>query len=137
MQEILQSNKGTLMVEYENNFMAAVTMQLKLLYSQDPRTNMTVSKLYRSILTVIDAVNRFFIIYYMYYMFVFDFQFYLNKMLGRKMNAAVTKNIINQLIILLVEPKLEGCPNGDAYVRVINLHCVKIIERSDPTSIIW
>lgn len=53
------------------------------------------------------------------------------------MNAAVTKNIINQLIILLVEGKLEGCPNGDAYVRVINLHCVKIIERSDPTSIIW
>lgn len=71
MQEILQSNKGTLMVEYENNFMAAVTMQLKLLYSQDPRTNMTVSKLYRSILTVIDSVNRLYLFFKIYYVIFF------------------------------------------------------------------
>lgn len=44
---------------------------------------------------------------------------------------------MNQLINLLVEEKLANVPNGEAYIRVINLHCVKIIERSDHTNMIW
>lgn len=44
---------------------------------------------------------------------------------------------MNQLITLLVEEKMNNVPNGEAYIRVINLHCVKIIERSDHTNITW
>lgn len=44
---------------------------------------------------------------------------------------------MNQLITLLVEEKVANIQNGEAYVRVINLHCVKIIERSDHTNITW
>lgn len=44
---------------------------------------------------------------------------------------------MDQFIYILVGRKLETCADGDAYIRVINLHCVKIIERSDHTKIIW
>ncbi|KAF5301408.1 hypothetical protein FQA39_LY02137 [Lamprigera yunnana] len=117
MQEILQSNKGSSMIDYENQFMAAIVSQLTLLQCQDPTSNSEVLKVYRAILTVIDT-------------------FYSNKVLGKKVTTDNLKNIIHQLIILLGEAKLEICPNGSAYIRVINLHCVKIIENSDHTNII-
>ncbi|KAK5643087.1 hypothetical protein RI129_006932 [Pyrocoelia pectoralis] len=117
MQEILQSNKGGSIVDYENQFMLAIISQLTILQPEDPKTNTEVSRIYRSILTVIDT-------------------FYLNKLLGRKVSVDVLANIMNQLIMLLVEAKLETCTNGEVYIRVVNLQCVKIIERSDHTNII-
>jgi hypothetical protein len=47
------------------------------------------------------------------------------------------KDVVDELIHVLVDGKLENCRNGDAYIRVINLHCVKIIEKSEHTKIIW
>lgn len=64
-------------------------------------------------------------------------QFYINKGLGQKLTVDVLRNVLDQLITLLVDAKLEGCPNGDAYVRIINVHCVKFIERSNHTNIMW
>lgn len=65
------------------------------------------------------------------------FQFYFKDDLGKLVSVDVLKEIMYQLIILLVEGKLEGCVNGDAFIRVVNVHCVKIIEKSDHTNIIW
>lgn len=64
-------------------------------------------------------------------------QFYDNHSLGTRVSVPAIKELINQLITLLVEERLINVPNGEAYVRVINLHCVKIIERSDHTNTIW
>uniref|UniRef100_A0A1Y1JZU4 TOG domain-containing protein n=2 Tax=Photinus pyralis TaxID=7054 RepID=A0A1Y1JZU4_PHOPY len=117
MQEILQSNKGSSMIDYENQFMSAIISQLSILQTEDPKTNEEILRIYRSILTVIDT-------------------FYVNKLLGRKVSMDVLQNVLNQLIMLLVDAKLEACVNGDMYVRVVNLQCVKIIERSDHTNTI-
>lgn len=117
MQDILQSNKGNHVTEYEDQFMMAITSQLRMLSVHDPRINPSVLKTYRMILTLIDS-------------------FYANKDLGRKVSTSVLKDVMNQLIILLVEPKLEACPNGDAFIRVVNVHCVKVIDRSEHTNIV-
>ncbi|XP_017785300.1 PREDICTED: cytoskeleton-associated protein 5 [Nicrophorus vespilloides] len=117
IQEILQSSKSTIMLEYEDKFMNAIVVQLKRLAALDPRAHPHVLKMYRCILTVIDS-------------------FYVNKSLGLKVNIPVFKEVLNQFIIVLVDGKLEECPNGDAYIRVVNLNCVKIIERSDHTTVL-
>lgn len=57
MEELLQSNKGSSIVEYEDQFMSALIIQLKILRPQDPRADSTVSRIYRAILTVIDTVR--------------------------------------------------------------------------------
>jgi len=55
--------------------------------------------------------------------------------LGKAVKTHLIQQLINELIVLLVDQKLEGC--GDAYVRVININCVKIIDQSDHTAVIW
>lgn len=58
-------------------------------------------------------------------------------MLGKKVSRDALKDILNELISLLVVNKLENIQSSDAYNRVINLQCVRIIEKSDHTHIIW
>lgn len=53
------------------------------------------------------------------------------------MSVEAIRNLLYELIRVLVDTKLEGCPNGESYIRVINLHCVRIIERSDHSNVIW
>ncbi|XP_063930783.1 protein mini spindles isoform X2 [Zophobas morio] len=117
MIEFLQSTKSGAMVNYENEFFRSMVTQLKHLRGQDAVSDHQVAKIYRSLLTAIDA-------------------FYHNKNFGQQVFVENLKDIVDQLIHVLVDAKLENCTNGDAYVRVINLHCVKIIEKSDHTKII-
>ncbi|KRT82537.1 HEAT domain-containing protein [Oryctes borbonicus] len=117
MQEILQSQKGNLLVNFEDLFMTSVSQQFKQLSYQPVDSNPQTLKTYRALLTVIDC-------------------FYNNKVLGRKISVDVLKEIMLQLISILAEGKLSDVVNGDSYVRVVNLHCVKIMERSDHTNII-
>ncbi|XP_074041153.1 protein mini spindles-like isoform X1 [Leptinotarsa decemlineata] len=117
LHELMPQLKGNLMIEYENDLMTAVITQFKCLHNQDPTLDTTVAKLYRNLLTVIDA-------------------FYSNKLLGTQVSVPVIRDLMHQMICVLVEGKLNNVPNGEAYVRVINLHCVKVIERSDHTNMI-
>ncbi|KAG5893374.1 hypothetical protein JTB14_000138 [Gonioctena quinquepunctata] len=117
LQELLPQMKGNLMIDYENDFMNAIITQFKYLQNQDPTLDSNVSKMYRNLLTVLDV-------------------FYLNKMLGSQVSVSVIKDLLHQMISVLVEEKLNNVPNGEAYVRVINLHCVKVIDRSNHTNTI-
>lgn len=67
----------------------------------------------------------------------FSLQFFANKNLGKKISVEAIRSLLYELIRLLVDTKLEACHNGESYVRVINLHCVKIIEKCDHTNVIW
>lgn len=67
----------------------------------------------------------------------FVLQFYTNKSLGKNISTDVIKDLLYRLILLLINNTFEKCTDASAYVRVINLQCVKIIERSDHTNIIW
>lgn len=120
LQEFLRdSTKWQLISENEDQFMIAVIKQLKTLYPMDV-SNTIVCRVYRAILTAIDA-------------------FYNcgGTDAGKRVSQGALKDILLELIRLLAESKLDKCPNGDSYVRVVNLHCVKIIEKSDHTNVIW
>ena len=134
MIEFLQSTKSGAMVNYENEFFRSMVTQLKHLRGQDAVSDHQVAKIYRSLLTAIDAVSCLFRVTKIPKC---AFQFYHNKNFGQHGFVENLKDIVDQLIHVLVDAKLENCTNGDAYVRVINLHCVKIIEKSDHTKIIW
>ncbi|XP_018326942.1 protein mini spindles isoform X2 [Agrilus planipennis] len=117
LQTLLISNKGQLMAEYEDSFMSGIAAQLRIIAPEDPRSNESVTRMYRLILTALDA-------------------FYQNKNVGTKVSVPLLKEVLTRLILLLVDAKLEGCHDGDAFVRVVNVHCVKIIERSDHSNTI-
>lgn len=138
MHETLHSSKAQLLVEYEIQFMTAIDTQLKLLYPQDPATNNNACRVYRGVFTVLDAVNtdsyHFLLLLTNY---VLTLQFYTNKSLGQKATIEIIRNVLYELIRLLVDTKLEACPNGESYVRVVNLLCVRIIEKSNQTNVIW
>lgn len=57
MHEMLQSGKAQMMLEYEVQFMTAVATQLKFLYAQNAPLDKDVCKVYRAVLTVLDAVS--------------------------------------------------------------------------------
>ncbi|XP_045478875.1 protein mini spindles isoform X2 [Harmonia axyridis] len=116
MQKFLISSRSISMIDHEDEFMKAAIKQLEYLSSKELDSSPLVLKTYRSILSVIN-------------------QFYVNKILGRHISISVLKGIIHSFIQLLVQGKLEGCTEGETYIRVINLHCCKIIERSDHTRI--
>ncbi|KAL3267282.1 hypothetical protein HHI36_011413 [Cryptolaemus montrouzieri] len=116
MHKLLGSNRSISMIDREDDFMIAVTKQLNFLNEKDMDASHLVIKTYRSLLSVMD-------------------QFYMNKILGRHISVNVLKDIIHILTTLLVQGNLEKCADGDTYIRVINLHCCKLIERSDHTRI--
>ncbi|EEZ99362.1 protein mini spindles [Tribolium castaneum] len=103
-------------MEHEDDFVRAIIVQLKYLRNQEPVEDSEIPKIYRCILTSIDAFYR--------------------KGVRKQVSTESLKEIVDQLIHVLVSRKLENCADGDAYIRVINLHCVKIIEKSDHTRII-
>ncbi|XP_056629748.1 protein mini spindles isoform X2 [Diorhabda sublineata] len=117
LHEILAQSRGNAFVDYEDDFMNGIIFQFQQLQSADLTMDPGAVKMYRNVLTTIDA-------------------FYNNKTLGSHVSVPVIKELMLQMITLLVEERLNKVPNGDAYVRVINLHCVKVIERSDHTNTI-
>lgn len=117
LHEILAQSRGNAMVDYEDDFMNGIISQFKQLQTADLTIDTGAIKMYRNLLTTIGA-------------------FYDNKSLGAHVSIPVIKELIYQMITLLVEERLNKVVDGEAYVRVINLHCVKVIERSDHTNTI-
>lgn len=56
MGQILRSNKSDAVIDYESQLMSALAVQLRYLQPKDPRSDDNVTRLYRSIFTVIDYV---------------------------------------------------------------------------------
>lgn len=55
-QQVLQSNKTT-MADYQNEFLGAITTQLRMLHKQDPQADESIVTTYRALLTAIDMVR--------------------------------------------------------------------------------
>lgn len=58
MQEIFQSNNANLMVDYEDDFMNAITIQFKNLQAHNPKTDDFVCRVYRHVLMIVDMVSE-------------------------------------------------------------------------------
>ncbi|KAL1502287.1 hypothetical protein ABEB36_007453 [Hypothenemus hampei] len=107
----LQSNSS----EFEKEFSKSILSLLSYLHTLDPLTDRNVAKLYRDLFRCMDT-------------------FYQNNNLGRHVPEDVIQKLVNELIVLLVEQKLETCDG--TYAKAINIFCVKIMERSDHTAVL-
>jgi hypothetical protein len=68
---------------------------------------------------------------------VFCFQFYNNSVLSRQISKDVLRDLVEQLISLLVNGHMEELEKGGSCIRIINTLVLRIVERSDHTNITW
>lgn len=68
---------------------------------------------------------------------MFCFQFYNNSVLSCQVSKDVLRDLVEQLISLLVNGHMEELESGESYIRIINTLVVRVIERSDHTNITW
>jgi hypothetical protein len=64
-------------------------------------------------------------------------QFYSNGILSCRVSKDVLRDLIEQLITLLVNRHMEELESAESYVRIINTLVVRIIEHSDHTNVTW
>lgn len=68
-------------------------------------------------------------------LFMLLMTFYSNGILSCRVSKDVLRDLIEQLITLLVNRHMEELESGESYVRIINTLVVRIIERSDHTNV--
>lgn len=122
-------------------------MQLKFLQTYPlHQGSADVSKGFRNTFMVILTVRNknikyfIFIINYIYSVMlniVNFFQFYDTGILAKNVPLLHLKELVEQMITLLAECKLERLQEAEAYIRVVNNIVVKIIDNSNHTTIIW
>ncbi|KAK2583775.1 hypothetical protein KPH14_009682 [Odynerus spinipes] len=115
---LLKSHKACLLQSREDKFISSVNMQLKFLQTYPlHQGSADVSKGFR---------NTFMVI----------LTFYDTGILGKNVPLIHLKELVEQMITLLAECKLDRLQEAEAYNRVINNIVVKIIDNSNHTTII-
>ncbi|XP_029680774.1 protein mini spindles isoform X4 [Formica exsecta] len=118
IENLLKSHQAVTLQSKEDKFIGSINMQLKLLQTYPLRQeNADVSRGFR---------NTFLII----------LVFYDTGFLGKNVPFIHLKELVDQMISLLAENKLEHLNQAGAYYRVINNIMVKIIDNSNHTTII-
>ncbi|XP_012235678.1 protein mini spindles isoform X2 [Linepithema humile] len=119
IENLLKSHQAASMQSKEDKFIGSVNMQLKLLqtYPLRQHENLDVSRGFRNAFLVVLA-------------------FYDTGFLGKNVSFMHLKELVDQMISLLAEDKLEHIHQAGAYYRVINNIMVKIIDYSNHTTII-
>lgn len=118
IENLLKSHQAISLQSKEDKFIGSINLQLKLLQTYPLRQeNSEVSRGFR---------NTFLII----------LVFYDTGFLGKNVSFIHLKELVDQMISLLAENKLEHLNQAGAYYRVINNIMVKIIDNSNHTTII-
>ncbi|XP_071559595.1 protein mini spindles-like isoform X2 [Temnothorax nylanderi] len=118
IENLLKSHQAVTLQSKEDKFIGSVNMQLKLLQTYPLRQeNADVSRGFRNTFLVILV-------------------FYDSGFLGKNVPFIQLKELVDQMISLLAENKLEHLHQAAAYYRVINNIMVKIIDNSNHTTII-
>ncbi|XP_018400371.1 PREDICTED: cytoskeleton-associated protein 5 [Cyphomyrmex costatus] len=118
IENLLKSHQAVSLQSKEDKFIGSINMQLKLLQTYPLRQeNADVSRGFRNTFLVILV-------------------FYDTGFLGKNVPFIHLKELVDQMISLLAENKLEHLHQAGAYYRVINNIMVKIIDNSNHTTII-
>ncbi|XP_039313050.1 protein mini spindles isoform X3 [Solenopsis invicta] len=118
IENLLKSHQAANLQSREDKFIGSINMQLKLLQTYPLRQeNADVSRGFRNTFLVILV-------------------FYDTGFLGKNVPFMHLKELVDQMISLLAENKLEHLHQAGAYYRVINNIMVKIIDNSNHTTII-
>ncbi|XP_063227944.1 protein mini spindles [Bacillus rossius redtenbacheri] len=114
---LIQSNKAMLLLDQADQLVSAVVMQLHLL--KDNNRFATDAK-------------QIPVCYRMSFMLLLSF--FNNEQLARKVSRDVLKDLVEELITILVEERMEKLDFSEQAIRVINLTVVRAIEKSDHTN---
>ncbi|PSN31815.1 Mini spindles protein [Blattella germanica] len=118
MDTLLQTDKALKLRGKTDQLILGCVMQLRLLTSNNsavsPKGELT--RAYRAL-------------------FMLLMTFYGNNQLASRVSKDVLRDLIEQLISLLVNRHMEELDNGDSYIRIVNTLVVRIIEQSDHTNI--
>ncbi|KAG7191094.1 hypothetical protein KM043_007130 [Ampulex compressa] len=118
IENLLKSHQVSLLQFKEDKFIRSINMQLKLLQTYPlHQSGIDVQKGFR---------NTFMVI----------LSFYDAGILSRNVSLVHLKELVDELISLLAENKLEHLQEAEAYYRVINNIVAKIIDNSNHTTII-
>ena len=62
-------------------------------------------------------------------------QMFQSENLGKNASRDVLKDIVHNLLTIMLDSRLQELEDGPQVVRSVNIMIVKIVEKSDPTSI--
>ena len=64
-------------------------------------------------------------------------QLFQNTMLATQASKDILKELINNLVTVLLDNRLNELDDGPQIVRSVNVLVVKIVEKSDQTNVLW
>ena len=65
----------------------------------------------------------------------FLLQMFQSESLGKNASRDVLKDIVHNLLTIMLDSRLQELEDGPQVVRSVNIMIVKIVEKSDPTNI--
>ena len=69
------------------------------------------------------------------FMLRFLLQMFQSESLGKNASRDVLKDIVHNLLTIMLDSRLQELEDGPQVVRSVNIMIVKIVEKSDPTNI--
>ena len=69
------------------------------------------------------------------FMLRFSLQMFQSESLGKNASRDVLKDIVHNLLTIMLDSRLQELEDGPQVVRSVNIMIVKIVEKSDPTNI--
>ncbi|GFO33537.1 cytoskeleton-associated protein 5 [Plakobranchus ocellatus] len=119
-QVLADKNRAGVLVNHVDNLLMMISMQARLGLSQhfpDPEVNNSdVVGLYRCLMSTLFGI--------------FD-----KTNMGKRASTHVLKDLLNSLLSVLLDSRLEQLPEGPQLIRTANILAVKIINKSDPTNV--
>ena len=68
------------------------------------------------------------------FMLRFLLQMFQSESLGKNASRDVVKDIVHNLLTIMLDSRLQELEDGPQVVRSVNIMIVKIVEKSDPTN---
>ena len=69
--------------------------------------------------------------------YFFIFQIFQNSTLATQASKDILKDLLNNLVTVLLDNRLNELEDGPQIVRSVNVLVVKIVEKSDQTNVLW
>ncbi|XP_071956177.1 cytoskeleton-associated protein 5-A-like isoform X2 [Antedon mediterranea] len=119
LDEALQdSDRCKVLTDHVDQLVVTTSLQLRMAFSKymsDENTSKDVIRMYRCLVALLMSLFQ-------------------NRMLATKASKDVLCDLVNGLITVLIDNRLESFEEGPQVIRSINMLMVKVLDQSDPTN---
>ncbi|XP_033117139.1 cytoskeleton-associated protein 5-like isoform X3 [Anneissia japonica] len=119
LDEALQdSDRSKVLTDHIDQLVVTTSLQLRMAFSKymsDETTSKDVIRMYRCLVALLMSLFQ-------------------NRMLAMKASKDVLCDLVNGLITVLIDNRLEAFDDGPQVIRSINMLMVKVLDQSDPTN---